>query len=237
MVAHLTVLVVAVGFVALGLWQLDRHQERQAGNRSGQSRLEAPPVPFSTLVEEEPESIRYRRVFAEGEFRAKDEILVRSQVHLATAGFHVVTPLVGEWGAVLVNRGWVPLDSDQASSSTAPPPEGMVTIEGWVEPSRARPPLGPEDPATGRLRVLNRVDIARVQQQVEYPLAPVYLVMIGGEGGQLPAPVAPPSFDDAGPHLGYAVQWFGFALVGLIGYFFLVRKRTQPGKARSSTTS
>jgi surfeit locus 1 family protein len=36
----------------------------------------------------------------------------------------------------------------------------------------------------------------------------------------------------AGPHLGYAIQWFAFALVGVVGYAILLRKVWRDGTAR-----
>lgn len=244
LLAHLAVSVLAFGFIVLGLWQLDRHRERLIGNERGAARLAELPVPLNLLLDGDgdPDPIQFRRAIVEGVFDTESEVLVRSQVHLGEAGFHVVTPLVGEGGtAVLVNRGWVPLTLDRVPVVEASPPPGRVTVEGWVEPSRERPAFGPEDPSSGRLTVVNRVDIGRIQAQVAYPLAPVYVVQTGGEAGTLPEPVRPPDFDDAGPHLGYAIQWFGFALVGVVGYVFLIRRRRRSSQgtanARSSTTS
>jgi surfeit locus 1 family protein len=44
----------------------------------------------------------------------------------------------------------------------------------------------------------------------------------------LPIPPSPPDFSDEGPHLAYAVQWFSFAVIGLVGYVLLL------GRARRS---
>jgi surfeit locus 1 family protein len=195
----------------------------------GESKLSGPLVDLADLLEETGEDLEtsaYRRVAAVGVFDPQSEVLIRSQVHLGIAGFHVITPLMLEDGsAVLINRGWVPLTLDTVPVSQAPPPSGETTIEGWVELSGERPPLGPTDPETGRLVSMSRVDIERIQDQVGYSLAPVYLVMTGEEG-VLPEPVSPPTFDDEGPHLGYAIQWFGFAIIGIVGYLFLARRRS-----------
>lgn len=235
--AHTAVIALAVGFVMLGLWQLDRHHERSEANRVGRERLAMPAVPLAEILGMDPSSIRYRAVTATGEFRPADEVLIRSQVHLGGAGFHVITPLVLPDGtAVLVNRGWVPLTLDRPPVAEAAPPEGVVTTTGWVEESQIRPALGPADPDSGRLETMNRVDIDRISEQVPYALAPVYIVAVG-EGDQLPASIRPPRFDDAGPHLGYTIQWFGFAVVGLVGYVFLTRRRMRQSRARSATTS
>ena len=73
-----------------------------------------------------------------GIFDPGEEVLVRSQVHDGIAGWHVITPLVlADGRAVLVNRGWVPLEMD-AVPVPAAPPSGQVTVTGWVSLTRVR---------------------------------------------------------------------------------------------------
>jgi surfeit locus 1 family protein len=71
---------------------------------------------------------------------------------------------------------------------------------------------------------MNRVDIERIQQQVPFPLLPMYVVALGEREGELPVPVETPTFEDDGPHLAYAIQWFSFLVIGLVGYGFLMRR-------------
>ena len=230
-IAHLVVLLAVVLFVRLGIWQLERLEDRRTENAVGEERFSGEAVVLSDLLEAadgDLESLEYRRGLATGVFDPEDEVLIRSQVHLGTAGFHVLTPLVGEGGdAVLVNRGWIPLVLDEVPVAEAPPPEGVVTVEGWVHRSQEKPPFGPTDPEDGRLTAMSRVDIDRIQDQTTTTLAPVYLVALDDPDGELPVPVKPPVFDDEGPHLAYAIQWFAFALIAFIGYGFLLRKQTQ----------
>lgn len=221
-----TVVVVALAgvFIRLGFWQLDRLEERRMVNSVGEERINAAPVELGTLTGTgaDPETIEHRRVTAIGEFDPAEEVLIRSQVELGQAGFHVITPLILDDGsAVLVNRGWVPLSMDSPPVDAAPEP-GAQRVAGWIHLTENRASFGPEDP-TGELDVLSRVDIARIGDQVPYGLAPVYLVATEGSG-ELPVPVDPPDFSDQGPHLGYAIQWFGFAAVGLVGLYFLLRR-------------
>jgi surfeit locus 1 family protein len=171
------------------------------------------------------DSLDHHRAVATGRFLPEDEVLIRSQVYRDVAGFHVITPLLAEDGtAVLVNRGWVPLELDQVPVSAAPPPAGVVTVEGWLAATQERRALGPTDPATGQLETMSRVDIDRIQEQVPFPLLPMYLVELGERDENLPVPLAEPIFDDEGPHLAYAIQWFSFLAIGLVGYGFLIRK-------------
>jgi surfeit locus 1 family protein len=226
--AHVVVVALAILFINLGFWQLSRMEERRLENAVGESRFAEEPQGLTALLEaagDDTESLEFRRSTVTGEYQPADEVLVRSQVYQAVSGFHVITPLLGEDGtAVLVNRGWVPLDADEVPVIAASPPEGEVTVTGWIRPAQTRGALGPTDPEEGRLVTMNRVDIERIQQQVPYPLEPVYLSALEGAEGELPMPASGPTFEDEGPHLGYAIQWFSFALIGVVGYFFLLRR-------------
>ena len=227
--ATLVVLVVAAVFVWLGFWQLGRLDERRAANTVGERQTAQPSIDLDQILVEsgaDYSQIEYRNARTTGIFDVDSEVLVRSQVYRDTAGFHVITPLIKEDGtAVLVNRGWIPLTMDTVPVDAAPPfpVEGMV--QGWVQLSQTRPALGPRDPAEGRLVVVSRVDIDRIQKQVDYQLAPVYLVMAPSGGEDLPVPFSVPDFSDEGPHLGYAFQWFGFAVILIGGYYFFARKQ------------
>src|SRR5919106_1586960 len=225
-VATVFVLVAVAVFIRLGFWQLDRLEQRRMLNATGEERIEAEPVNLATLLadaEGDFESFEFRRAFVRGTYDLSGEVLIRSQVHLGQAGFHVITPLVvdDDW-AVLVNRGWVPMGMDTPPVD-ARPETGHQRVEGWVRLTQTRPTLGPED-APGDQKIFNRVDVGRIGEQTSHTLAPVHIVAIG-EGDDLPIPVDLPEFDEQGPHLAYAIQWFGFAAVALIGFFFLIRRK------------
>jgi cytochrome oxidase assembly protein ShyY1 len=225
-IAGVVVVLVTAVFIRLGFWQLHRLEERRDRNQVSMSRIEAEPVPLETLLAsngDDLESLQYRRVTLSGVYDTSQEVLIRSQVELGQAGFHVITPFVLESGnAVLVNRGWVPITMDQPPVDAAPA-QGSAVVEGWIHLTQTKPPFGPQEPA-GHLDVFNRVDIRRVSEQVDEPLLGVYVVAMGEEGNELPIRVDPPDFTDEGPHLSYAIQWFAFATIALVGFVFLVRR-------------
>ena len=226
-VAAFVVVALAAVFIRLGLWQLDRLEERRATNAIGVERLSEEPVRLAQVLEEaggDVESVQYRLVFLSGTYDPSEEVLIRSQVELGQAGFHVITPLVEDDGStVLVNRGWVPLSMDTPPVGPRPP-SGRQVVEGWVQLSQSRPAFGPED-RSGQEQVFNRVDIGLIGEQMSHDLASVYVVAMGERGEQLPITVDAPDFTNEGPHLAYAIQWFGFAAVGLIGFYFLIRRK------------
>lgn len=235
---HIVVVAIAFVFVNLGLWQLRRLDEVQLNNSIAASRYNSPPEDLWSLLDsvgDDLNSLEYRRVVVAGEFDPTNQILTRNQVYRDTAGFHVVTPLLtGGIGAVLVNRGWVPLDLDTPEKIPSPPAD-TVAVEGWIRLTQLRPALGPVDPTQTSTKVFSRIDIARLQDQMPYELAPVYVVLDdGAKQGELPIPLAAPEFDDEGPHLGYAIQWFGFTLIGLVGYAALIRRTLHPKRSRAT---
>ena len=222
---HVLVIAVCVLFINLGFWQIRRLEERRIENTVMASRLAADPQPIEELIVgagSDLDSLEFRRATAAGEFAPTEEVLVRSQVNQGLAGWHVITPLVlADGRAVLVNRGWVPLEMDAVPVPAVPPP-GEVTLTGWLGLTRARQAGGATEPE-GRLTQIARIDIERLQEQMPFELLPVYLSVDESEA-PLPIAVAAPIVTDEGPHLLYAIEWFSFTLISVVGYIFLLRR-------------
>ena len=225
LLGHVLVVAVCILFINLGFWQVRRLEERRLENVVTANRLAADPVAIEELVTgagTDLDSLEFRGVEVTGVLEPNEEVLVRSQVHEGAAGWHVISPLVLPDGrAVLVNRGWVPLEMDSVPVP-ATPVTGPVTITGWVNLTRIRQTGGATEP-TGRLTHIARVDIDRLQQQMPFVLLPVYVVA-DETGETFPIAVARPDATDEGPHLLYAIEWFSFTLISLVGYFFLLRR-------------
>jgi cytochrome oxidase assembly protein ShyY1 len=221
------VLLVAVSFTRLGMWQLHRLDERRAYEDLVASRLSAAPVPLEEVLAggADADEIRYRRVTASGTFDTAHEVILYGRTQGDQSGNHVLTPLILDDGsAVAVDRGWVPFEDDRPPIADAAPPDGTVRVSGVLLPPEvetAAPP-SPGAPAT----TFAKVDLGALAAEVPYRLTPVYLLL----GSQQPAPaalplVAPlPDPADAPPHLSYAIQWFSFATIAVVGFVVLVRR-------------
>lgn len=222
---------VVVVFVLLGNWQLERHEELGLDNQIRSTRITAEPLELSLMLEAAGpsiDSLAYRRATVEGTFDPASEILVRNQVNDGSAGFHVITPLETPTGTLLVNRGWVPLAAERPPVPEAPPPEGEVEVQVLVQLSEERPQFGRVEP-DGRLTVVNRIDLDRLEGQFD-ELMPVWGQLVSEEPG-LPTELEVPSFDDDGPHLEYALQWYAFAVIAIGGAAFLIRSTAKkPGR-------
>lgn len=219
LIAHVVALALALLFTNLGFWQLRRLDERRLENLVMTARMAEDPTPITdliTAVGNDVSSLANRPATAVGTFRPKDEVLIRSQVFNGTAGYHVITPFqLIEGETLLVNRGWVPLDMDVVPV-LAEPPTSQVEISGWVHANAAR-----AGSSAGERPVFNRVDIVAIGGD---DVLSVYLVMHGDQSDRLPIPLPPPDVSSEGNHLSYAIQWFSFLLIGIVGYALLLRR-------------
>lgn len=231
LVGHLLALALAVLFVNLGLWQLRRLEQRREHVAQVTERTRLPPAPLGAVLAAGGDLPEYRTVTAVGEFDPSEEVLLRGRSLDGQPGFDVLTPLVLsgdlEGSAVLVERGWVPYALDRVPVSEAPPPAGRVEVTGRLrEPTGRRPgSFGPRDPVEGELTQTYYVDVARLQGQMPYPLVDAYVELTAvapPQPSELPLPLPEPDLGE-GPHLSYAIQWFSFAAIGVVGYVFLMR--------------
>lgn len=234
---HLLAVGLVTLFIALGLWQVRRLDQRQTHNAIVVERSAREPLALrAALAESEAagEVLEYLPVTAEGEFAPEHEVLVRGRSMAGQPGFNVLTPLVLDRErptAVLVERGWVPYDHDSVPVQDALPPSGTVEVSGRLLAPSSRPQgaggrFAPRDPAEGRLVQTFYVDVERLAEQMPYRLVGAYVQQTGStpsQAGNLPLPLPAPAVDE-GPHRGYAIQWFSFAAIGVIGYAILLRK-------------
>lgn len=228
LVVLVLVSVVVVVFILLGNWQLDRHAELSLDNQVRSARAAAAPEELSVLlsaVGDSVESLESRRAVVSGGFVPEGELLIRSQVNNGAAGFHVVTPFEFDGGTLLVNRGWVPLVMDTPPLTDAPPPSGDLKIEVDLIASQQRPRFGQVAPS-GTLTVVNRIDLDRLSDQFPQ-LAPVWAQLISPTARDIPKALPAAVFDDSGPHLAYAFQWYVFALITVVGSVALMRSTTR----------
>ncbi|MBA2686099.1 MAG: SURF1 family protein [Gemmatimonadaceae bacterium] len=234
--AAIFAVVTAVIFSRLGVWQLQRLGERRTRNEALASRLHTPALPLAQLP---PDSsgAHWRRATAIGSYDFDHEIVLSGRTHDGSPGVQIVTPLHPEGGgpAVLVNRGWV-YASDAATVDLGKwdePPHATVTgyIEDFVHGGRgvARLP--------SHTNAWTRLDAEELRAAFPFPIAPYYLVALDTlvawrVAHELPT-VTPvrlelPLMDD-GPHVGYAVQWFTFAVVALVGVGTLIAQDIRRG--------
>lgn len=232
---HVLVVTLVTTFILCGFWQLSRLHQRKAFNslvRGNQSEAVVPVTALGLRPSQGTGHARAdqgRRVTVTGTYLADRSMVITGQSIDGNPGVWVVTPVALDDGTlVLVNRGFL---QDNGTLSAAPvqsaPPPGRVTITGTVQPTETPSVFQRRDPEQLRTSY-QRIDVDRIRGALARPTLPLWIL---SDGHQVPKDpglamqtVPPPALTN-GPHLGYAVQWFAFTLVGLIGYPLLIRKK------------
>ncbi|HEU0041108.1 MAG TPA: SURF1 family protein [Jiangellaceae bacterium] len=225
LVRTLAGLVLVLVFVRLGVWQLDRAEQRSERNAVVEANVDAAPVPADELLEAgEPidRGEEWRQVELTGRYDVEHQLVLRLRPLDGNPGVHVLTPLVGASGtALLVDRGFVAVDGPATEIPDVPaPPAGEVDVIARVRQSEEGRGTG-GDPAQGRIRYIDVEELAGTMPYAIYG-AWSELISESPEPAQ-PLTALPPPSTDAGPHLSYAIQWFLFACIGIGGFIVLVR--------------
>ena len=227
-VAIVLIPILAAVFVRLGFWQLDRLEQRRALNARVERGISAAPVPLDVALGSADPA--FRRVTAEGSYAVDGQLILFGRTLEGNPGNHVLTPLeLANDTSVLVDRGWVPIELDRPGDAEVAPPTGTAHVTGILMPSEDGEPPDPSG-TVGAIdtraiatadRGLGLIDafFLRLQEQAPPPST------------GLPRPVPLPAPNE-GPHLSYAVQWFLFAGVAVVGLAILLRKTAREERRR-----
>ena len=212
----------------LGFWQLSRLAERRASNAAALAGLTAPPA---TLPGPRPptEGIRVR---ATGSYDLDHQFVLRGRAHDGAPGVEIVTPfrIAGDDSALIVLRGFVPSDNATAVDLAPLAESGTRAIDGVAFALTSEPDSGAPLVHQGAT-TWGRLDLAAIRARLPYPVYGVALWQEKDSGtSRMPIRLGAPALSE-GPHLNYAIQWFGFALIfaggGIVFAFRKREERTQ----------
>ncbi|GAA4903552.1 SURF1 family protein [Streptomonospora salina] len=235
---HLLAVLAVAACLTAGYWQFVRAQEpsREVVDNPIERLSQARPLsealePGAYMSESEGN----QAVRATGVYDPAQQRLAPALSPEGEKGYYVVAPLVtGDDTAVAVSRGWLPEDATDSAQSVAPPPEGEVTVTGWLQPpDKAEDGYVPMDVPDG--------DVARIApsllvNQWPYRLYEGYVVRgeqspqdpaSGGSAAELreiPPPAPPAGVVWNWRNVSYAAQWVIFGIAVVVFWISLVRR-------------
>ena len=225
-----TILIMAL-CIRLGFWQYNKAQARIVAQQQIDQGLAQAPVQLTADISDN-EVWRYKRVTFKGAYVPDYEIVLDNRVHNGKAGYQIATPVkvIGDVEYVLVNRGWIegklnreapvyetPTGEHTFAGDLFFPVDNVFTLEAEHDPNAKWQPLW------------QHIDMQRYQSLVPFKVKP-YMVRLapdnaaGGFVREWPAPK-----NRITVHLGYAYQWFGFALTLFVIYIVLNLKQLKKG--------
>lgn len=229
----LAVVVLASGAWWLGGWQFDRLKDRQASNSVVERNESAQAAPVAdVLAPGEPVGAEdeWRRITATGSYAVAETVIVRYQTREGASGVDIVVPLATTAGPrLLVNRGWLMTENAGSADIDPPaPPEGEVTVTGWVRADAQGKGTNVSDLST---RAISSEQIGAAIDREVYP----GFVELDQENPAPREPLAKVEVPDLGegPHFFYGLQWWFFGLLAIVGFGYLAYDEWRdPEKAR-----
>jgi cytochrome oxidase assembly protein ShyY1 len=233
---HILIIVSVIAMINLGMWQLQRLDERKDFNAEVRAHSRTAVQPLSDLLQKNDDysQLEWYPVRVTGEYIADREITIVNRSQDGAAGRNSVVPMITDHGdIVLINRGFVPLSID-----IPPPPTGTVTVIGFARAAQKRSAVGAVDSERPGTTEFQRLDIPLIERVLDLDVAPMYVQRLESDPpeGQWPARVANPPLDE-GPHLSYAGQWFFFTAVALIGWIVVIVRQRKKRPASIATTT
>jgi cytochrome oxidase assembly protein ShyY1 len=229
--------IVALGCVAAGTWQIARFEHKVHENDALRANARHAPAAVSAvlpLVGSAPgparDDVEFRPVTASGSYDAAAQTLVRSRTVADQVGFLVLTPFRTGAATLLVVRGFVPQPASGGVPEVPAPPAGPLTIAGSAH--------GPEtrDDAAAQLSD-GQVESINPAQQAGRLDTPVYNgyaeLATGGPGTRGLTAIPPPDLSNpAGgalepQHFAYIIQWYLFAVLALAAPVVMARAETR----------
>lgn len=222
--------VFSIACVMLGNWQFERRAEARAEIKRINNNYGAPAV---ELADELPKldafneaEQKWRTVLVVGEYFG-EPFLARNRPGPQGVGSDLIQPIRTKTGEVFfVDRGWVNIDGSEANSVSVDklpqPARGNVAVEARL---RAGEPKIAGRTSDGRtVASIELPELAKLAGTKGESYTAAYGMLISetpaGEHGYLPRK---PERDE-GPHLSYALQWYVFILIALIGVGFAARQ-------------
>lgn len=196
----------------LGFWQLERLQWKLALIAQVNGNMAAAPVSLDDVLAMNQDAAQYRHVTLHGRFDHAREAYVFT-TDAGAAVYHVLTPFTADGGRVLiVDRGEVPKDKLDPASRAQGNVQGETQVTGvWRTPDAPGNFTPPPDAAR---RIWYARDLAGMAAAYGLELAAPVVI----EADATPNPGGWPqggktvvSFRNQ--HLGYAITWFGVAIV------------------------
>jgi surfeit locus 1 family protein len=211
-------------FVQLGIWQLDRLGARRSANEAMVARRTLPEQSVGALAAD-TSNARFRAVRVAGRYDYDHQFIWTARTRDGAPGVVFLTPMLVDSGpAVLVNRGWAYSADGMAIDEPLWREAERDSVVGYAEvfTSGTGPVFLGSEP-----RRIRRLALDSLRASVPYEIAPILVVQQRGAGIQAevkhPFRVSLPPLDE-GPHRGYAIQWFAFAVITIVGTVAAVQR-------------
>ena len=217
----------AAACVGLASWQFDRRDQAVSKIQRLVDNYERPAISLdsiSSLPLVDVTSFEWTPVELTGTYLTSQELLVRNRPIAGQPGFIQLIPFqLASGEIVIVERGWIPANSELEPATSMTPSEEPKTLNARVRLSELTPNRDSPDGFATSIHLESLENTLGVPLEKEF-----YLRVISENPSEVnsPQPLSKPTLDE-GNHLSYAVQWILFALMGFCALFWAIRQEQE----------
>ena len=211
-------------FLSLGIWQVNRVAEKELQQQVIDQRTKRPAI---TLNQTPIPNIQpYTKATVSGKYRASEQFLLDNIIQAGKPGFYVITPfdIAGTEDTILVNRGWIAQKRTRLDLPEITTNLNNQILQGTLSTPRSKPVIlgSIDNPISDTPPLWYYMDSKYFEKTVGYTVLPLILRLSPTLSTSSDSPLIRqwPKFEaKTGMHIGYAIQWFVFALFVLIAFF------------------
>lgn len=233
LIPTLVTLVLFPLFIFLGLWQLDRADEKRIIDEGVRSAIAKPALELNNFDLKTLSNEVYRPAKIKGKFDTQHQFLFDNRTHAGRPGYHVLTPFIFESNhgreAVLINRGWITYQDTRENIPSIKVTDNEIEILGAIKEIPRSIVLNETaqqqtDLANANPMLIQSVDITALNQYLNYSLLPILIELDKtDENGYIRE--WQPYYGSIDKHKAYATQWFSMAAILLFLYIKLNTKK------------
>ena len=208
--------------LALGSWQVHRLIWKTELNEERRAQFQAEAVMLPAELDDAA-SYAYRRVWLEGRYRHEAEMFLAARTFDRRVGYQIITPFERTDGpAVLVNRGWVPLENKEPETRLGGQIQGTYRLEGVVVPGGRAGWFTPDNEPQNSMWFWTDTEALAAEAGIP---APSFLV----DAGPTPNPGGLPiggqtKVELRSQHMQYIVIWYALAISLAVIYAIYMRR-------------
>lgn len=220
-----------VVFCKLGAWQYHKAEQKIALQAKLEQGLAHEPIDLPNEVNANVENLRYKRFKFTGTYQTQFQIFLDNQVSNEKAGYHVITPvkIKDSNRYVLVDRGWVAALANHSQLPIVATPQTEFNFSGhvWVPSSKfftlAKPEAVVEKSSWNA--VWQNMDMQSYMKATQLNMLPFVIRLDANVDAAGFARDWPLPNERITTHIGYAYQWYGFAVAAALIYLVVSFKR------------
>ena len=224
---------VLLAMLRLGVWQLERAEQKNRLLEQLQSRTSEAAMPFGSIdfQASTASELRYTNTEVTGRYLGEGTVFIDNYVVAGKVGYQIFSPFlpVASQQVVLVNRGWISVGESRQKLPAIATPTTPIKLKGRLNLPPPQPPLWNDDYAVAQGAVWAYLPIAEYAAEFQLDVLPIVLELAPEKPFESQLTMVWANIDDewVAKHHGYAFQWFAMAAAFLVICVVLLIRRSR----------